>query len=1276
TVNLVGSGHVVGATNSSLTIVGSTVADAGSYQVTVTDLYGSATSAAATLTVVLPPNISAISNQKMFPFGAARTIAFSVNDPQNSATTVTVQSLNTSLLANTNLVLGGSGSNRTLTITPGVTSGTATVRVTAQNSYGAATQMTFTVTFASFSLVPAGLPDLQFGIVKWGDYDNDGRLDLFLSGWDTNFMPHTYLFHNDGNGAFSSVAAAFTDIVYSSAEWVDFDNDGYLDIVLAGYNPVTGLNPVRVFRNLRNGQFALAATVCDAQSGAVACGDYDNDGKPDIAVTGSDPRAFVFRNMGNWSFVQKQQLVGGSSGSVSWVDVNGDGYLDLFVAGVVSNYVYEAHLYRNTGNGNFTEIRPLPMPGAERLVAAWGDYDGDGLPDLLYSGFSTNTSQYFSALYRNNNGTLQDSGAKLPQLLDSLGAWGDFDNDGKLDFFLAGNESDRFAGLFRNRGSNSFVNIGGALVPCDAGQAAFADYDNDGALDLIYCGETPEQATTAQTRLLHNDGALPNTPPTAPSGLSAVTSSATVVLSWNAATDAEQTAALNYNVRIGTTPGAADVLSPMSDLGSGWRRVAQTGNAGYRLSKTLMNLGTGTYYWSVQAIDNAFAGSQFSAEQSFQINATPIIVTPPQSKMVLLNNSWSMSVTVMGATPLSYQWYRNGAKIFDDGLVSGTTSSNLTCSISLQSQAGNYSVVASNSFGTATSTAATLTIMTPLSISGPPNALAAVGSNAVFAAVIGGSQPSTNKWLFNGSVVVTNKHYSIFEIATNTGILSVLTLSNVQPSDVGGYSLMASNVLQSATSSVASLTVGFPPSITTQPQSQTVVTNGSVSFTVASDGDAPIIYQWYHNGTIVVDDAQTSGSQLATLSISNLSINNQGSYTVVCSNAFGNAGSTAALLTVLQAPSISDPQTLAVGVGSNATFSVLISGAVPETNQWYFNGTPLSNSSHITISEQPVAAGTNQSTLTIASIQDSDAGSYWVVASNMVGATTSSVGTLTIGYAPTITNQPTSQTVTNGIPFTLTVGATGSDPLSYQWYLGISSLGDGTRYTGTRTSSLTDTNPTSSDAGSYSVVVTNAFGSVTSSNAVVTVLIRPTVTAQPLGRSVPLGLATLFAASVTATTPLSYQWQLNGADIADATNSTYKIASVSTNDLGAYTLIVSNMAGVAVSSNALLTVGPVVGFGNNSYNQCIPPPGLSNVVAVTGVYCGFALTANGSLVKWGSSTSSPAIPIDFTNIVAFAANLNPPAFQGDRGLALRADGTVSGYAGTVPTTWTNITSVA
>ncbi|MGZ5544715.1 MAG: immunoglobulin domain-containing protein, partial [Limisphaerales bacterium] len=654
----------------------------------------------------------------------------------------------------------------------------------------------------------------------------------------------------------------------------------------------------------------------------------------------------------------------------------------------------------------------------------------------------------------------------------------------------------------------------------------------------------------------------------------------------------------------------------------------------------------------------------------------PIIVTPPQSKMVLLNNSWSMSVTVMGATPLSYQWYRNGAKIFDDGLVSGTTSSNLTCSISLQSQAGNYSVVASNSFGTATSTAATLTIMTPLSISGPPNALAAVGSNAVFAAVIGGSQPSTNKWLFNGSVVVTNKHYSIFEIATNTGILSVLTLSNVQPSDVGGYSLMASNVLQSATSSVASLTVGFPPSITTQPQSQTVVTNGSVSFTVASDGDAPIIYQWYHNGTIVVDDAQTSGSQLATLSISNLSINNQGSYTVVCSNAFGNAGSTAALLTVLQAPSISDPQTLAVGVGSNATFSVLISGAVPETNQWYFNGTPLSNSSHITISEQPVAAGTNQSTLTIASIQDSDAGSYWVVASNMVGATTSSVGTLTIGYAPTITNQPTSQTVTNGIPFTLTVGATGSDPLSYQWYLGISSLGDGTRYTGTRTSSLTDTNPTSSDAGSYSVVVTNAFGSVTSSNAVVTVLIRPTVTAQPLGRSVPLGLATLFAASVTATTPLSYQWQLNGADIADATNSTYKIASVSTNDLGAYTLIVSNMAGVAVSSNALLTVGPVVGFGNNSYNQCIPPPGLSNVVAVTGVYCGFALTANGSLVKWGSSTSSPAIPIDFTNIVAFAANLNPPAFQGDRGLALRADGTVSGYAGTVPTTWTNITSVA
>ncbi|MGZ5569352.1 MAG: FG-GAP repeat domain-containing protein, partial [Limisphaerales bacterium] len=403
------------------------------------------------------------------------------------------------------------------------------------------------ITSPSFSVAQTKLPDLSLAVAKWGDYDNDGRLDLFLSGWDTNYTPHTYLFHNDGNGVFSSVAAAFTDLVYSSAEWADLDNDGYLDLVLAGYDPASSTNPypVRVFRNLGNGRFALVTTLGQVESAAVASGDYDKDGKTDIAVIGDGPQTGVFRNLGNWTFLQKFQTTVALSGSVSWVDVDGDGYLDLFVAGAVSNGVFQTHLYHYTRDGNFTETGPLPVPGAQALIAAWGDYDGDGQPDLLYSGYSTNTdgiyTGYFSAIYRNNNGTLQDIGLNLPQLVGSSGAWGDFDNDGKLDFYLAGmGSTGRFAGLFRNAGTNSFVNLGTTLIPNGDGWAAWADFDNDGALDLVYGGDTDEGPNVMRTQLLHNDVTLPNTPPTAPNGLSAFVTNGTVVLSWNAATDAEQ----------------------------------------------------------------------------------------------------------------------------------------------------------------------------------------------------------------------------------------------------------------------------------------------------------------------------------------------------------------------------------------------------------------------------------------------------------------------------------------------------------------------------------------------------------------------------------------------------------------------------------------------------------------------------------------------------------------------------------------------------------------
>ena len=112
----------------------------------------------------------------------------------------------------------------------------------------------------------------------------------------------------------------------------------------------------------------------------------------------------------------------------------------------------------------------------------------------------------------------------------------------------------------------------------------------------------------------------PNTHPTSPTGLQSSVDGNSVSLSWQSASDAEtQTAGLTYNLRIGSAPNGVDILSPMSDPVTGFRLVARFGNVFQNHSWTIVNLSPGTYYWSVQAVDNCFAGSVFAPEQTFTI---------------------------------------------------------------------------------------------------------------------------------------------------------------------------------------------------------------------------------------------------------------------------------------------------------------------------------------------------------------------------------------------------------------------------------------------------------------------------------------------------------------------------------------------------------------------------------------------------------------------------------------------------------------------------------
>src|SRR5439155_986030 len=177
----------------------------------------------------------------------------------------------------------------------------------------------------------------------------------------------------------------------------------------------------------------------------------------------------------------------------------------------------------------------------------------------------------------------------------------------------------------------------------------------------------------------------------------------------------------------------------------------------------------------------------------------------------------------------------------------------------------------------------------------------------------------------------------------------------------------------------------------------------------------------------------------------------------------------------------------------------------------------------------------------------------------------------TQAVAPAITTQPVNQSVTAGQTATFTIAATGTAPLSYQWQK------NGTAIAGATSSTYVTPGATTTDSGAtFNVVVSNSKGSVTSGPATLTVsaaTVVPTISTQPVNRTVTAGQTATFSVTATGTAPLGYQWQKNGSAIAGATSSTYTTPVTTTADNGAtFKVVITNAAGNATSNSATLTV--------------------------------------------------------------------------------------------------------
>jgi hypothetical protein len=478
---------------------------------------------------------------------------------------------------------------------------------------------------SQFVLTPVSdLPGVVAGSVAWGDYDNDGHLDFLLSG-----SLEIALWRNTGSGfnnVTASVAPGLPGLYDSSVAWGDFDNDGRLDLLITGLTNFSGGAVTQVWRNTGGvfTNFPVAGLAGIAESSA-AWRDYDGDGRLDFLITGATNGAStgtisqLWRNTGNgFTNVPIPGLPGVFVGSMAWGDFDNDGRPDFLITGITNGPSGGAasQLWRNTGNG-FTNVQIPGLRGVFASSVAWGDYDNDGLLDFLLEGLAGNT--FVSELWRNTgNGFTNVPLPGLPAFADGSLAWGDYDNDGRLDFLITGltNGVTEISQIWRNTGGG-FTNVVIPELPGNFDNSlAWADYDNDGRLDFLIAG-TISGGIVSQ--LWRNTGLESNSAPPAPFGLSSTVSGDTVRLNWNPLADDHTPAAgLTYDVRIGATPGGVDILSPEADPTTGWRRVATLGNLGENLSTTF-HLSPGNYYWSVQVVDSSFAGSAFAAEQQFSI---------------------------------------------------------------------------------------------------------------------------------------------------------------------------------------------------------------------------------------------------------------------------------------------------------------------------------------------------------------------------------------------------------------------------------------------------------------------------------------------------------------------------------------------------------------------------------------------------------------------------------------------------------------------------------
>jgi uncharacterized protein YuzB (UPF0349 family) len=504
-------------------------------------------------------------------------------------------------------------------------------------------------TAQSYELLSTDLVGVRKGSIDWGDYDNDGDLDLLLCGTINSNNDRVSYIYNNVDGEFELSDVSLPGMEAGSATFGDFDGDEDLDILLTGW---TDSDEV-IFRN-DEGTFVPVENTGIMNMGETTVsewGDFNNDGLLDVVVAG-DYLTLVYKNMGDGTFESLEwNLPGLHNATLRWADYNNDGDLDLIMQG--HNGTKPAFYIYDNQDGVFSYHETF-LDGLMSGDIQFADYDGDSDMDMVRVGFDNNLVGH-TIIYRNDgNGAFKNIGLSLQEAATASAAWGDIDNDGDLDLLVSG----RCVGcgviatnMYRNNGNDSFGFTTQDLVDVERCAVSLVDFDNDGDVDPLITGENSNGYPTANLyRNTNNSNEFSsNERPNTPFELESVVNGNDVELSWvSAGDDLTPEVSLTYNLCIGTSPDQFELITPMAELDNGERYISRMGNTSSFNAWKLIDLPDGTYYWSVQAIDNCFEGSVFSVVEEFTINTVGIDMLSENTSLVYPNPA---SETISFETP-------------------------------------------------------------------------------------------------------------------------------------------------------------------------------------------------------------------------------------------------------------------------------------------------------------------------------------------------------------------------------------------------------------------------------------------------------------------------------------------------------------------------------------------------------------------------------------------------------------------------------------------------